>query len=51
MSDSFPASIHRQLALVQGEHGWHVYFVVDAAATRLRKAHRLKASAFRRVPR
>ena len=26
MSDSFPSSIHRQLALVHGEHGSHVYF-------------------------
>lgn len=26
MSDSFPASIHRQLALVHGEHVSHVYF-------------------------
>jgi hypothetical protein len=127
MSDSFPATIHRQLALVRGEHGWHVYFgaadgapdiiaaitdappsavaaiatqwcirvtypgllppittavtiasraglrvravadgpdgqshwlltgdhpstVVEAAATSLRQAHRVKASAFRRVP-
>jgi hypothetical protein len=126
MSDSFPASIHRKLALVHGEHGSHVYFgsadgapdiiaaiadapastsaapftqwcirvtypgllppittaieiatkaglhveaaadgpagrahwlltghhsqtVVDAAATRLRQAHRVKALAFRRI--
>jgi len=126
MSDSFPSSIHRQLALVRGEHGSHVYFgsadgapdivaaitdapartapasvtqwciqvtypgllppittaieiatkaglhvtaaadgpagrshwlltghhsqtVVDAAATRLRQAHRVKALAFRRI--
>ncbi len=26
MSDSSPSSIHRQLALVHGEHGSHVYF-------------------------
>lgn len=126
MSESFTSSIHRQLALVHGEHGSHVYFggaegapdiiaaitdtppsagpsavtqwcvrvtypgflppitttieiahraglrvaavadgpdgqshwlltgphsstVVDAAATRLRKAHRVTAAAFRRL--
>jgi len=33
MSDSFPSSIHRQLALVQGEQGSHVYFgAADGAA-------------------
>lgn len=26
MSDSFPSSIHRVLAIVDGEHGSHVYF-------------------------
>ena len=26
MSDSFPSSIHRRMALVHGEHGSHVYF-------------------------
>lgn len=33
MSDSFPSSIHRQLALVHGEHGSHLYFgAADGAA-------------------